>query len=292
METGASIKTSKSQDGKGKVAKFFKSYWFYGIPVLILFFTALSYCLTFGFYPIPVGHDSDLYAKYGQFGDFFGGIVNPLLAFINIAMIVYFQRDQANKIADREAFFRMIEFQNQLTNSIEITASTNYSSTPVVLRGRSAFAKFNLEAIDHFQEELMEWVGSEVPMDRIVALKEAYHSLYETSFRLQDLGHYFRHMYLTMKFLDNLPWTSVTQKSELAKILRAQLSHVELKFLFLNCLSGYGVKFREYCAKYDLLEWIADKNFIDFDESFNSSEIVRNEIDRWKTINYAQESEA
>ncbi|WP_188627880.1 putative phage abortive infection protein [Pedobacter quisquiliarum] len=57
----------------------------------------------------------------------------------------------------------------------------------------------------------------------------------------QRLGHYFRHLFLTVKTIANselIP--SYEQKMKFLKILRAQLSNHEQVLLFYNWLGGFG----------------------------------------------------
>ncbi len=56
-----------------------------------------------------------------------------------------------------------------------------------------------------------------------------------------SLGHYFRHLFLTVKFvIDSNIITEQKEKMKYLKILRAQLSNHEQIMLFYNWLSGYG----------------------------------------------------
>jgi hypothetical protein len=69
-----------------------------------------------------------------------------------------------------------------------------------------------------------------------------------------SLGHYFRHLFLTMKFVVASSAIDNKEKMKYLKILRAQLSNHEQIMLFYNWLSGYGEA------------WEDDKNsfFIDY----------------------------
>lgn len=52
------------------------------------------------------------------------------------------------------------------------------------------------------------------------------------------LGHYFRHLYQTVSYVDNQ--TSDTDKYEYVKTVRAQLTTHEQALLFINCLTPIG----------------------------------------------------
>jgi len=75
-----------------------------------------------------------------------------------------------------------------------------------------------------------------------------------------ELGHYFRHLYHIVKFVDNNSYFSLSKKEkylkeyDYIKILRAQLSNSELVLLSLNALSENGTKFKPLIEKYELLK--------------------------------------
>lgn len=56
------------------------------------------------------------------------------------------------------------------------------------------------------------------------------------------LSHYFRHLYQTIKYIDEQPpWIlSLRKKKEYVKLLRAQMSNYEQAIVFINSLSGVG----------------------------------------------------
>lgn len=54
------------------------------------------------------------------------------------------------------------------------------------------------------------------------------------------LGHYFRHIYQTVKFIDNEESLSTDEKYNFIKILRGQLSNYEQIIFFLNSISEVG----------------------------------------------------
>lgn len=65
-------------------------------------------------------------------------------------------------------------------------------------------------------------------------------------------GHYFRHLFLMVKFVVKQPGELLdfNEKREYLRILRAQLSNHEQLFLYLNYLSGYGEAWENETNKY------------------------------------------
>jgi hypothetical protein len=54
------------------------------------------------------------------------------------------------------------------------------------------------------------------------------------------LGHYYRHLFQTIKYIDNNPYLKLEEQKFYAKTLRAQLSNHELAIFFYNSLSPLG----------------------------------------------------
>lgn len=67
-----------------------------------------------------------------------------------------------------------------------------------------------------------------------------------------QLGHYYRHLYQTVKFVVSQSEEKVTyeQKRNLLRILRAQLSNIEQALLFYNWYSGFGKQWEDGVNKY------------------------------------------
>lgn len=69
------------------------------------------------------------------------------------------------------------------------------------------------------------------------------------------LAHYFRHLFHTVKFINDNKSISFTQKFEYIQILRAQLSIYEIAILFFHSLSDLGEPWekRKYVSNYALI---------------------------------------
>ena len=92
---------------------------------------------------------------------------------------------------------------------------------------------------------------AEQTKDHINALYEEFLSQYQWG----DIGHYFRHLYNTVKFVDQHKFIKEFEdKKSYTNLIRAQLSSNELGLLFYNCLSDRGAKFKCLVEKYALLE--------------------------------------
>ncbi len=78
---------------------------------------------------------------------------------------------------------------------------------------------------------------------------------YEDSYwSTKNLGSYYRSLYRVIKFIDESNFSD-KEKYQYTSFIRAQLTDVELYWLFYNCTVGYGVeKFKPLIEKYTLLK--------------------------------------
>ena len=74
------------------------------------------------------------------------------------------------------------------------------------------------------------------------------------------LGHYFRHLFQSYKYLNNHPDLSTKEKYFYGKILRAQLSTYEQALLFIDSLSSLGFKW-DILPEYESRENLSDEQF-------------------------------
>ncbi len=95
------------------------------------------------------------------------------------------------------------------------------------------------------------------PLETSEQMKECINTVYEIflSKRQSSVGHYFRYLYNTVKFVHEHEFIKeLEDKKSYTNLIRAQLSSNELGLLFYNCLSDRGTKFKHLVEKYALLE--------------------------------------
>jgi len=219
--------------------------------------------------------------KLGQIGDAFGA-VNALfsgIAFIGLYLTVKMQQKQldnyeieiANQRIEQEAyrklndlrgfesmFFQLLEFQSDIVNSIDLKGAKEHY-------GHDCFKLFYST---HFREAIekyiMEYKGikwetgrpNPHPKDVKLDINEiliAYQKFFMPNHD-NDLGHYFRHLYHIVRFVDEAEMTH-QQKYKYIRLVRAQLSTYEQLLIFYNCLSIYGKdKFKPLIERYALFK--------------------------------------
>jgi hypothetical protein len=223
--------------------------------------------------------DTDTYARLGQVGDFFGGVLNPLLTFltfIGVLATIFLQREdlketrvevsrqadaletQLGAIAKQNfeaTLFQMLSLHNSNVNELR-GQDGNYKP----ISGRAVISTYvtdlssvygNGRAWGHDPSDLNEWPGIYVHF---------------WSIHRNALGHYFRLLYNMIRFVDTKAPLSANDANgktqmEYMRIIRAQISDAELVMIFYNCCSKHGERLIQYAMKYDLFNNL-DRNLL------------------------------
>ncbi|MFB9215535.1 putative phage abortive infection protein [Vibrio sinaloensis] len=231
-----------------------------------LFFIALI--SVFGVF--AVGFIFNDNGELGPWGDFVGGVLNPILTFITfmglLITIVMQNRElkdtraeakrsadalsKQNTATDKQSFeqtlFNMLSLHQQILSSIDLHNSSNDKVT----LGRDCFSVFfkRYESI-----AVGRYIGPHSEYEDDVAeirkLDGAWQEFWKS--HQKELGHYFRFLYNIVRFIDE----SNVDKTTYMRIVRAQLSDQELALLFYNCLSKHGRdKFKPLVESYTLFD--------------------------------------
>lgn len=211
--------------------------------------------------------------KIGVFGDFFGGILNPILTFLTflglIATIIMQRQELKQSRVEYEktseslktqaietTFFNILDLHHKIVDNIKVnleelrSRSGNRLSLQEILNppaegksifeGRGAFEEI-LNLILHHSSSPAEVV-------------ERYKVIQNENNHV--LGHYFRNLYQALKVIHGYEDLAEQSKRKYASILRAQLSAKELALLFINCLEGVCDRgqFKNLVIEYKMLE--------------------------------------
>ncbi|MGN2614732.1 putative phage abortive infection protein [Aliivibrio fischeri] len=221
------------------------------IIILALYFTHFS------------GELSNKQEDWGTFGDFIGGSLNPLLSFLGlIALLLTIVLQNRELEATREelarsaeaqvksevalsqqsgileqqrfetTFFQLVNLHNEIVKAMQVRHGKNN------IEGRECFALlYNHKYTCSNGRTLNEW----------------YENFYQ-NYR-SDIGHYFRHVYQIINFIDK---SNIENKKQYSNFFRAQLSDYELLLLFINGLSIHGrEKMKPLIEKYELFEHLS-----------------------------------
>lgn len=219
------------------------------------------------------------------FLSFFGSILvyMALKAQINANTIIndqfFLQQKKENVQNFENSFFNLMNFHLNIVNSIEKL----YDRSKIRRTNKIYLGDDNLEYIakgklvfeieynkiypyleDYYYQAKMyfndfdeiEFKDNE---SRLSVFKKIYDVYYSEEIDSQ-FGNYFRNLYRLIKIIDSYDFYNDNAKKDFEKkyfytsIIRAQFSDYELKWIFLNGLSKYGVKFKPLIEKYSLLK--------------------------------------
>lgn len=231
-----------------------------------------------------------------DFGSFFGGFVGTIFAILSVVLLVYTivaQNIENRKTSLKDNFFKMIDYHNQNVAQISVpnlnTDKNNFEN------GRRSFVVYKIqikrllalidkinkeeklklnqrEIIDiayiifyygiegswreFILEKLKKYDDAELIINKIFREIEENPTIKIGRTNQTNLSTYFRNMYNAIKLIDNSELMNRTEKEELIKIYRAQLSNPELYVLFFNIVSRFGRKWRsrKYILRYEFVK--------------------------------------
>jgi hypothetical protein len=235
--------------------------WPFGLALGGLFVMALTGVATMAYFGYG---NPDKYKEFGPWGDFFGGVLNPLLTFLTFSGVLItimlqkielsLTRDELERSADaleaqstaierqnfEATFFQMLALHNSIVNSIDLDLKNGART-----QGRDCFRVFYTRLTKIYRANQGKGAKNHSD-DKIVDLS---YRLFWKEAQL-DLGHYYRYLFNMIRFVKNSPYND----GYYIKLIRSQLSDQELLLLFYNCLTEQGKKFKEYAEEFALFD--------------------------------------
>ncbi|WP_418114376.1 putative phage abortive infection protein [Vibrio scophthalmi] len=232
-----------------------------------------------------------LQTQIGVFGDFLGGVLNPIFSFITfVALLITIilqsrelgltreevsatkteiarsaaaqeKSEQAlNLQAFETTFFNMLNLHNDIANNIEI------ETTDLVFTMSYLFAddnKYLTNSNTYKGRRALSLLVDLIHYDDDARLPCNGYKSFAIMQRLRNdiFGQYFRNLFQIIKFVDEYNQdksitSNAIDKKKYYKLLRAQLSHQELILLFYNCLKSTvdNGEFASYLIKTEMLK--------------------------------------
>lgn len=241
---------------------------------------------TFVFYFYNFHGETADQAVWGQFGDFVGGVLNPVLAFLAFILLLATLRLQNRELqnSSRElenSSRELAKSAEALKLQNEALALQNFESTffqmlrrisDLVSQAKSRTLSGRAALADIYADLARLHQGANKTLDRVATIETIYPRFYSAV--RGELGHYFRSLYHVFTFIDRSHLTD-QDKSIYANIVRAQLSTYELCLLFYNGTWGEGKEgFKPLIEKYGILKHVDERDLL-------------NRAD-WKNVNFYQ----
>lgn len=217
----------------------------------IAFFVALFFVLSvfiFYFYNHSIDSMSVDQNKMGQFGDFVGGTLNPILSFLGFLALLYtisIQRKQINDDKkDREkqqfesTFFALLNVHNQALHdfsSLPIQDNTKFDTAiDVEKKWQNYRNKSNLGKT--LSDTNYDY--NETPLKEITSLETAHKKLVDN---VIYYGNYFHILFELLKFIQmNAP---IEHEISYSKIAKSTLTNAVLQLLAIYCYKNDEYRF-------------------------------------------------
>lgn len=244
--------------------------------------------------------------KVGQFGDFVGGVIGTLLAFVAAILYYVALKEQRKDIAinqesirlQNEAFAKQIEEFEKQKEELELTRKVSEQQyktmreqehTMKLQQFESCFYSFlnvyrsiknelnlNSEEKDFFKDIFFELktnvtdnLQHQSPLDCHRKVQKVYVMLF-LKYK-GKLSHYFKTIYRLLRIIDASIFLSLSEKMFYAKIIRSQLTDYELLIMYYNYHSIYANKASLLVYKYNILKHINPLSKIEFQKKYNIS---------------------
>jgi hypothetical protein len=208
----------------------------------------------------------------GAFGDFFGGILNPIFTSLTLFALIITIVIQKNelKLAREEYSKTTIALNTQaIENTFFNTINLHYRIVENLKIDLSDFGDRFLtleeKRTDYFEHPFSKNYSGIKVFDEIInkifwraktpKQSENFYKILQDEYNY-ILGHYFRNLYQALKLIDKNEYLKDEDKKKYTSILRAQLSSSELALLFLNCLENIcdTGQFKNLLIKFEMLE--------------------------------------
>ena len=225
---------------------------------------------------------------FGQFGDFIGGTLNPILAFLSFMALLYtikIQMDElklsreeieatreelkGSRIAQEEQS-ESLKLQNEATK-LQIFENTFFKLTELFLGTKNSLSFYN--------EDEQKNISGYPAFNKIFkALKGSpNYDDFNENFEFIT-GIYFGQIYQILKFINE---SDIQNKQRYVNIFRAQFTKNELEFLFYHCLGTIGKRrFKKLVEDYEFFEHIIlnediEKQLLEYDKkAFGKNEKI------------------
>lgn len=227
--------------------------------------------------------------RWAQFGDYLAGTAGPIIGFASVMLLVatlYHQRlelkeqreqlkrsveevSQQNRILTlqsfEQSFFSWLkDYKEQVDELwVEIEPDPQHNEPGASLRGRHALRNITDRCLNPFdvasrfftpQVKRILGRNQDLSKDDIeFALQKVSEQWISNMFFHVDLiGSMLRTLYSLFHWIDQHEQLSENEKRHYTSIVRARLSNVELRMLFIDGMTPSGRKFAKYINKYSL----------------------------------------
>lgn len=214
-------------------------------------------------------------SNFGEWGDFFGGVLNPLLTFLTflglLITIILQQKElkqsrkefEGQKVALENQefdnkFFQMLNLLNNITDNLSIKSGDH------IFQGKDVFRhlknQFHYEIQETYNHDL---VYNCIKDDKFLYFKnefDKFNNKFDTTFK-----YYFINLYQILKYINTYA-NNKEEAKEYTNMIRAQLTKNELVLLAYNAIGVQNFTTNHYqllVEKYEFFEHLRYDDFCD-----------------------------
>lgn len=277
------------------------------------------------YFHLVLKDDAKQAADFSSFFGGFIGTLFSIFSVLLLIYTITSQYIEAFKRSAKDHFFKMLDYHTENVRNIKVP-SLEVDKSNQIEEGRRAFVVYKiqlkrlLQAVSGIDKKLSLGLSSDEKIDiayvcfffgvsdtwtefiqgklschtgsAVIAAEMLEHIQENKELKLgrtnqTELSSYFRNMYNAIKLVDGDKYLSQSEKSDLIKIYRAQLSNPELYILFFNLASRFGKKWddRGYINKYELLTNLPH----DYCEEYNPKDFFdisyeEDEVGLWRKV--------
>lgn len=207
---------------------------------------------------------------WGQFGDYVGGLLNPILSFMALIAVVRSLKYQSDEVKsarseanaaiamqqEQTAIFKQQSFESVFFGLTDLHSKSldmmEYAGDGRLYKGIPAIQKL----ADNFNVDRIDWhpvllkVGNIKTRDRIPVFKEHANAFLK---KVQDGGvRYFTVLEQLLSYVDGCDLPDPKLKQRYILIVKSMLTPAEVECALIYCLSDDGGKLKDLMERYSM----------------------------------------
>lgn len=230
--------------------------------------------------------------QWGQAGDYFGGLLNPVIGLAGSVLLFETYRTTKNQISASESdehkrkiesiFFNLLKQHDNITSQLELNPhDLNFDIDTIKNVHFDNIKNTRNRLVFKCVFDILRFSNPKNQCTKTITTYQIIQDKYN-----YILGHYFRNMYQILKVLYDSEHLTEIDKITYSRIFRAQLSSYELIILMVNCLNKIvdNGEFRQLLIEYQILEHtpiIIEDNLVyakGFSEPLITTELIKQYI--------------
>lgn len=219
--------------------------WYIGLTIAFFIVSLLFFLWKQELFIFSVSIDSD---KFGQFGEFFGGVLGTIFALISILFLINTFKQQQRITNENEVlvntqifndlFFELLNLYQAQTKELQDNDQYEGEENGDKLLITESYD--NKDFFDYNKRKIQKAFITESSYSRNNRNAKNAFSLFYLKHK-SKIAIYYRTLYRIFDLIDSSVLLE-SSKKKYAKIIRAQLTESELFFLRYNAMKYYGVE--------------------------------------------------